>query len=210
VGHSDGGVPGGGATREDVRGPAIRDTFARTPGNVKHGDTGDIACVQYHRLERDLDLLVELGIPAYRFSVVWPRILPDGRGRVNQPGLDYYARLVDGLLARSITPMLALYHWDLPQALQEAGGWTNRDTAAFSAYAARVYRALGDRVPFWITLNEPWCSAFVGHLEGHHAPGRQDEAAALAAAHHLQLAHGRAVEALRAHGGHGGWASRST
>lgn len=194
-----------GAAREDGRGPSIWDVFSHSPGRVAHGDTGDIACDQYHRLESDLDLLVELGIPAYRFSVAWPRILPNGRGHVNQPGLDYYARLVDGLLRRNITPVLTLYHWDLPQALQETGGWTNRDTAAsFADYAAIVYQALGDRVPFWITLNEPWCSAFVGHLEGRHAPGWQDEAAALAATHHLLLAHGKAVQALRAQGARDG------
>lgn len=194
-----------GAVREDGRGPSIWDVFAHTPGKVKHGDTGDIACDQYHRLERDLDLLVELGIPAYRFSVAWPRVQPTGRGAVNQPGLDYYDRLVDALLARDITPMLTLYHWDLPQALQETGGWTSRDTTdSFADYAAIVYRALGDRVPFWTTLNEPWCSAFVGHLEGRHAPGWRDEAAALAATHHLLLAHGKAVQALRAEGARDG------
>lgn len=194
-----------GAVHEDGRGPSIWDVFSHTPGRVIHGDTGDVACDQYHRLEADLDLLVELGIPAYRFSVAWPRILPSGHGAVNQRGLDYYARLVDGLLERSITPMLTLYHWDLPQALQEAGGWTNRDTAAYFAdYATVVYRLLGDRVPFWVTLNEPWCSAFVGHLEGRHAPGWHNEAAALAATHHLLLAHGTAVRVLRAAGARDG------
>ena len=193
-----------GAVREDGRGPSIWDVFAHTPGRVKHGDTGDIACDQYHRLEADLDLLVELGIPAYRFSVSWPRVLPNGSGAVNQQGLDYYARLVDGLLERNIIPMATLYHWDLPQALQETGGWTNRDTAnRFADYATLAYRALGDRVPFWITLNEPWCSAFVGHLEGRHAPGIRDEATALAATHHLLLGHGLAVRALREFGATG-------
>lgn len=187
-----------GAVREDGRGPSIWDTFAHTPGNVFHGDTGDIACDQYHRLDADFDLLVKLGIPAYRFSVAWPRIIPTGRGAVNQAGLEYYRRLVDGLLARGITPMLTLYHWDLPQALQDEGGWTNRQSAfAFAEYAAVVYQALGDRVPFWITLNEPWCSAFVGHLQGRHAPGWHDEAAALTATHHLLLGHGLAVRTLR-------------
>jgi beta-glucosidase len=190
-----------GAVREDGRGPSIWDVFSHTPGKTRHGDTGDIACDHYHHLDEDLDLLVLLGIRAYRFSVAWPRIQPDGRGAVNQRGLDHYRRVVDGLLARDITPMLTLYHWDLPQALQETGGWTNRETAdRFAEYASIVYRALGDRVPFWTTLNEPWCSAFVGHLEGRHAPGIQDEAAALAATHHLLLAHGRAVQALRAAG----------
>lgn len=194
-----------GAVHEDGRGPSIWDVFSHTPGKVKHGDTGDIACDQYHRLDADLDLLVELGIPAYRFSVAWPRIIPDGRGAVNQRGLDYYARLVDGLLKRNITPMLTLYHWDLPQALQETGGWTSRETTdAFAEYAMIVYRALGDRVPLWTTLNEPWCSAFVGHLEGRHAPGWRDEAGALTAMHHLLVAHGKAIQALRAAGAHDG------
>jgi len=193
-----------GAVQEDGRRPSIWDIFSHTPGKTFHGDTGDIACDQYHRLEADLDLLVELGIPAYRFSVAWPRVIPSGRGAINQAGLDYYRRLVDGLLQRGITPVLTLYHWDLPQALQDEGGWTRRDTAqAFTEYAAAVYRALGDRVPFWITLNEPWCSAFVGYLQGRHAPGWRDEAAALAAAHHLLLGHGLAVQALRDLGGKG-------
>jgi beta-glucosidase len=193
-----------GAVQEDGRGPSIWDSFSHTPGKTFHGDTGDIACDQYHRLEADLDLLVELGIPAYRFSVSWPRVMPSGRGAINQAGLDYYQRLVDGLLQRSITPMLTLYHWDLPQALQDEGGWTLRDTAqTFAEYAAAVYRVLGDRVPFWITLNEPLCSAFVGHFQGRHAPGWHDEAAALTATHHLLLGHGLAVQALRDLGGEG-------
>jgi beta-glucosidase len=193
-----------GAAQEDGRGPSIWDSFSHTPGKTFHGDTGDIACDQYHRLEADLDLLVELGIPAYRFSVAWSRVMPSGRGVINQAGLDYYQRLVEGLLRRGITPMLTLYHWDLPQALQDEGGWTRRDTAqAFAEYAATVYRALGDRVPYWITLNEPWCSAFVGHLQGRHAPGWRDEAAALTATHHLLLGHGLAVQALRDLGGKG-------
>jgi beta-glucosidase len=191
-----------GAVQEDGRRPSIWDIFSHTPGKTFHGDTGDIACDQYHRFEADLDLLVELGIPAYRFSVAWPRVIPSGRGAINQAGLDYYRRLVDGLLQRGITPVLTLYHWDLPQALQDEGGWTRRDTAqAFAGYTAAVYRALGDRVPFWITLNEPWCSAFVGYLQGRHAPGWRDEAAALTAAHHLLLGHGLAVQALRDLGG---------
>lgn len=194
-----------GAAREDGRGPSIWDVFSHTPGKTTHGDTGDIACDHYHRLDDDLDLLAQLGMQVYRFSVAWPRIQPDGRGVANQRGLDFYRRLVDGLLARKITPMLTLYHWDLPQALQESGGWANRETAErFGDYADIVYRALGARVPFWTTLNEPWCSAFVGHLEGRHAPGIQDEAAALAATHHLLLAHGLGVQVLRAAGAHDG------
>src|SRR5579864_5357093 len=193
-----------GAVQEDGRRPSIWDIFSHAPGKTFHGDTGDIACDQYHRLEADLDLLVELGIPAYRFSVAWPRVIPSGRGAINQAGLDFYQRLVDGLLQRGITPLLTLYHWDLPQALQDEGGWTRRETAqAFAEYAAAVYRVLGDRVPLWVTLNEPWCSAFVGYLQGRHAPGWRDEAAALTAAHHLLLGHGLAVWALRDLGGKG-------
>ena len=190
-----------GAAREDGRGPSIWDVFSHMPGKTTHGDTGDIACDQYHLLDDDLDMLAQLGMQAYRFSVAWPRIQADGRGAANQRGLDYYRRVVDGLLARQIMPMLTLYHWDLPQALQETGGWATRETARrFSDYVDIVYRALGDRVPFWTTLNEPWCSAFVGHLEGRHAPGIQDEAMALAATHHLLLAHGLGVQVLRAAG----------
>jgi beta-glucosidase len=186
-----------GATTEDGRGPSIWDTFVRVPGAVFHGDTGDIACDHYHRLECDLDLMARLGLKAYRFSIAWPRVQPDGRN-VNPIGLDFYDRLVDGLLARGIAPMATLYHWDLPQALQDVGGWTNRATAdRFADYASVVVRRLGDRVGRWITLNEPWVSAFVGHLEGRHAPGIRDEAAALAAAHHLLLAHARGMDRIR-------------
>jgi beta-glucosidase len=186
-----------GATTEDGRGLSIWDTFARVPGAVFHGDTGDIACDHYHRLECDLDLMAQLGLKAYRFSIAWPRVQPDGR-RVNPIGLDFYDRLVDGLLARGIAPVATLYHWDLPQALQDEGGWTNRETAdRFADYASIVVRRLGDRVGRWITLNEPWVSAFVGHLEGRHAPGIRDEAAALAAAHHLLMAHARGLERIR-------------
>jgi beta-glucosidase len=186
-----------GATTEDGRGPSIWDTFVRVPGAVFHGDTGDIACDHYHRLECDLDLMARLGLKAYRFSIAWPRVQPDGRN-LNPIGLDFYDRLVDGLLARGIAPMATLYHWDLPQALQDVGGWTNRATAdRFADYASVVVRRLGDRVGRWITLNEPWVSAFVGHLEGRHAPGIRDEAAALAAAHHLLLAHARGMDRIR-------------
>jgi len=167
------------------------------PGATFHGDTGEIACDHYHRLECDLDLMAQLGLNAYRFSIAWPRVQPDGRG-VNPIGLDFYDRLVDGLLARGIAPVATLYHWDLPQALQDEGGWTNRATAdRFADYASTVVRRLGDRVERWITLNEPWVSAFVGHLEGRHAPGMRDEAAALAAAHHMLLAHARGMERIR-------------
>ena len=194
-----------GAVTEDGRGPSIWDTFSHTPGKVVNGDTGDIACDHYHRWPADLDLLHQLGVNAYRFSIAWPRIQPDGSATVNQRGLDFYDRLVDRLLSLDIAPMVTLYHWDLPQALQDRGGWANRDTAdRFADYAVTVHRALGDRVPQWLTLNEPYCSSYVGHLEGRHAPGIQDEATAVATVHHLLLAHGRAVRALRAEGRHDG------
>ena len=187
-----------GAVDEDGRGPSIWDTFARVPGAVTHGDTGAIACDHYHRVDADLDLLAEIGLTAYRFSIAWPRIVPDGTGSVNQKGLDFYRRLVDGLHARGVEPVATLYHWDLPQPLQDAGGWVNRDTVEyFCDYARVVLDALGDAVPLWGTVNEPFCSAMVGHLEGRHAPGITDLASALASAHHLLLAHGRAVDIVR-------------
>ncbi|MEV4074060.1 GH1 family beta-glucosidase [Nonomuraea fuscirosea] len=187
-----------GAWNEDGRGPSVWDTFSHTPGLVAHGDTGDVACDHYHRLEEDLDLLGALGVGAYRFSISWPRVQPGGRGAVNAPGLDFYQRLVDGLLARDIAPVATLYHWDLPQELEDAGGWPERDTAArFGEYARLMGEALGDRVRTWITLNEPWCSAYLGYASGVHAPARTDPAAALAAVHHLNLGHGLAVQALR-------------
>jgi len=188
-----------GAAGEDGRGPSIWDAFSHTPGKVYRGDTGDIACDHYHRWEQDLDLLAWLGCRSYRLSLAWPRIMPAGRGPVNQPGLDFYKRLLDGLHARGIAPMVTLYHWDLPQALQDAGGWAERDTAArFGDYAAVTAAELGDLVPLWVTLNEPWVSAFAGHLQGRHAPGLTDLGTALRAAHHLLLGHGEACQALRA------------
>jgi beta-glucosidase len=190
-----------GAVDEDGRGKSIWDTFSHTPGKVRHGDTGDIACDQYHRLEEDLDLMAELGLQAYRFSVAWPRITPEGAGSVNQKGLDYYRRLVDGLRQRSIEPMLTLYHWDLPQALEDRGGWTNRETSErFADYTGVVYEALSDSVGFWITLNEPWVSAWMGYGLGVHAPGHKDSSKALAATHHLLLGHGLAMERMRSAG----------
>jgi beta-glucosidase len=187
-----------GATSEDGRGPSIWDTFAHRPGNILRDDNADVACDHYHRWESDLDLLVDLGVNAYRFSTSWSRILPTGRGQTNTKGLDFYERLVDGLLQRSITPMVTLYHWDLPQALQDEGGWATRDvTDHFADYVRTVHDRLGDRVPYWLTLNEPFCSAFVGHLEGRHAPGIRDERTAVTALHHLLLAHGKGVQALR-------------
>jgi beta-glucosidase len=190
-----------GAVEEDGRGPSIWDTFSHTPGKVLHGDTGDIACDQYHRLEGDLDLLESLGVQAYRFSVAWPRIQPEGSGPANQRGIDHYRRLVEGLRSRSIEPMLTLYHWDLPQALEDRGGWRSRETSErFAEYAGIVYEALGDSVRLWITLNEPWVAAWMGHGYGMHAPGHTDPAEALAATHHLLLGHGLALGAMRSAG----------
>src|SRR5579862_8444978 len=188
-----------GAAAEDGRRPSIWDTFSHTPGKVHRGDTGDIACDAYHRLEDDLDLLVSLGVAAYRFSLAWPRIQPEGSGAINQPGLDYYRRLVDGVRDRGIEPVATLYHWDLPQPLEDAGGWPVRRTAErLAEFAAVVGRALGDGVARWITVNEPWVAANLGYGVGTHAPGRADPTAATAATHHLLLGHGLSVEALRA------------
>ena len=187
-----------GAAGEDGRGPSIWDTFSRTPGAVTSGDTGDVACDHYHRFREDVKLMADLGLPAYRFSVAWPRVQPDGR-TVNQAGLDFYRRLVDELRQHGVEPWLTLYHWDLPQALEDLGGWPARDTASrFADYAALVHEALGDRVHRWSTINEPWCAAFLGYGSGVHAPGRREPAAAVRAAHHLLLAHGLATQALRA------------
>lgn len=188
-----------GAARDDGRTPSIWDQFAATPGNVLSGDTGDIAADHYHRMEQDVDLMASMGLRAYRFSIAWPRILPDGRGAINARGLDFYDRLVDKLLERRIAPVATLYHWDLPLALHERGGWLTRDTAfAFAEYAEAVARRLGDRVARWITLNEPWCSAYLGYGTGVHAPGERDMQAAVNAGHHLLLAHGLAMPRLRA------------
>jgi beta-glucosidase len=187
-----------GAVHEDGRTPSIWDVYAHTPGRVHNGDTGDIADDHYHRWQEDLGILGELGVGAYRFSIAWPRVQPGGSGPASSRGLDFYSRLVDGLLERGIRPIATLYHWDLPQELEEAGGWPERDTAhRFAEYAALVADALGDRVPTWTTLNEPWCSAFLGYGSGVHAPGRTDLGDALRAAHHLCLGHGLAVQALR-------------
>jgi len=188
-----------GAVTEDGRAPSIWDTFSRTPGRVLNGDSGDVACDHYHRYHDDVTLMAELGLASYRFSVSWPRVQPTGSGPAHQAGLDFYRRLVDDLLEHGIEPWLTLYHWDLPQPLEDAGGWPARDTAAwFAEYAELVHGALGDRVRYWTTLNEPWCSAFLGYGSGAHAPGRSDGADALRAAHHLMLGHGLAVRALRA------------
>lgn len=187
-----------GAVAEDGRGPSIWDVFSHTPGRTTNGDTGDVADDHYHRLDADLDLMASLGLQAYRFSIAWPRIQATGSGPINEKGLAFYGRLVDGLLSRGIQPIATLYHWDLPQALEDRGGWTDRDTAfRFAEYAARTVAVLGDRVATWTTLNEPWCSAYLGYGSGAHAPGRADGAAALAAVHHLNLAHGLAVPEIR-------------
>ncbi|MFK4541288.1 beta-glucosidase [Streptomyces tendae] len=190
-----------GAATEDGRGPSIWDTYSHTPGLVVNGDTGDVACDHYHRYPEDVALLRDLGVDSYRFSIAWPRIVPDGSGAVNPKGLDFYSRLVDELLAAGIEPAATLYHWDLPQALEDRGGWRVRETAErFAEYTAVVAEHLGDRVPRWITLNEPWCSSFLGYSIGRHAPGAREGRGALAAAHHLLVGHGLAVKALRAAG----------
>ncbi|MEV7091023.1 GH1 family beta-glucosidase [Streptomyces sp. NPDC093085] len=187
-----------GAVDEDGRTPSIWDTYSHTPGRVRNGDTGDIATDHYHRWPEDIELMSGLGVGAYRFSVSWPRVQPTGRGPASAKGLDFYRRLADALLAKGIEPVVTLYHWDLPQHLEDAGGWPERDTALrFAEYAGLVADALGDRVKTWTTLNEPWCSAFLGYGSGVHAPGRTDPADALRAAHHLNLGHGLAVAALR-------------
>ena len=187
-----------GAAQEGGRGPSIWDTFSHTPGRVVNGDTGDVADDHYHRVDSDLDLMKSLGLEAYRFSIAWPRIQRTGSGKVNEKGLAFYSRLVDGLLERDIRPIATLYHWDLPQALEDAGGWPERDTALrFAEYASIVGSALGDRVAVWTSLNEPWCSAYLGYGSGGHAPGRTNDEAALRAVHHLNLGHGLALQELR-------------
>jgi beta-glucosidase len=187
----------GGATA-DGKGASIWDTFSRVPGKVRGGDTGDIACDAYHRYADDVELMSSLGLNAYRFSISWPRVQPGGRGAMNQKGLDYYRALLDRLAERGIAAAATLYHWDLPQELQDEGGWAVKDTAErFADYAAAVGEALGDRVARWITLNEPQVVASHGYRDGDHAPGLRDAGGALAATHHLLLAHGLAVQALR-------------
>lgn len=187
-----------GAAEEDGRGRSIWDTFSHTPGRVLGGDTGDVAADHYHRMPEDVAIMKRLGLRAYRFSVSWPAIQSNGAGPANQVRLDWYSRLVDELLGAGIDPLLTLYHWDLPQALQDVGGWASRETSyRFAEYAHLVATRLGDRVPTWTTLNEPWCSAFLGYAAGVHAPGLTEPATALCAAHHLLLGHGLAVEVLR-------------
>jgi beta-glucosidase len=187
-----------GAVAEDGRGPSIWDTFSAEPGRTLNGESGAVACDHYHRVGDDVALMAELGLQAYRFSIAWPRVIPTGSGDVNPAGLDFYSRLVDQLLERDIRPVATLYHWDLPQPLQDEGGWTNRETAArFADYAAVVGEALGDRVGTFTTLNEPWCSAYLGYAVGLHAPGIRSNEAAYRAVHHLNLAHGLGTTALR-------------
>jgi len=188
-----------GAVAEDGRKPSIWDAFSHTPGRTADGDTGDVACDHYHRVGADLDIARDLGLDAYRFSVAWPRVVPDGAGATNMRGLDFYDRLVDACLERGLAPWPTLYHWDLPLALGERGGWTARATSeAFADYAAVVARRIGDRVAGMSTFNEPWCSALMGHLYGIFAPGERDLDRALAAVHHQHLGHGLAVQAARA------------
>jgi beta-glucosidase len=187
-----------GAWNEDGKGESIWDRFCRTPGRIKNGDTGNVACDFYHRYPEDVGIMSELGLTASRLSLSWPRIVPDGRGKVNSKGLDFYSRVVDELLKRNIKPFITLFHWDLPQALEDSGGWTNRDTALyFRDYAAAVANGLGDRVKHWMVFNEPWVFTILGYLVGMHAPGRHEPNEAIRATHVVNLAQGMAVRALR-------------
>ena len=187
-----------GAVSEDGRGPSIWDTFCRQKGRVANGDTGDVACDHYHRFAQDIGLMRDLGVRAYRFSIAWPRVLPSGRGAANEPGLAFYDRLIDALLAADIEPWVCLYHWDLPQALDDRGGWTNRDCAGwFADYVALAARRYGDRVKRFATFNEPTLFTLLGYGLGWHAPGMMDRTALLRAIHHVNLAHGAGVDALR-------------
>jgi beta-glucosidase len=191
-----------GAVDVGGRSKSIWDTFSHTPGKVDNGDNGDVADDHYHRYAEDVQHMADLGVGWYRFSLAWPRLQPDGRGALNEQGVDFYARLIEALLAKDITPWVTLYHWDLPQVLEDAGGWPERDTAErFAEYAAAVYERLSDRVTAWTTLNEPWCSSILGYSAGAHAPGVTDPGASIKAAHHLLLGHGLAIDAMRAKGG---------
>ena len=187
-----------GSTQVDGRGQSIWDTFAAIPGKTHNGENGDPGCDHYNRWASDLDLMKDMGLEAYRFSVAWPRVIPNGRGQVNEKGMAFYERLVDGLLERGITPWLTMYHWDLPQALEDKGGWPNRDTVhAFEEYAQVLSSRLGDRVKHWITHNEPWCTAVLGYGLGIFAPGLKDKKLELQTAHHLLLSHGLSVPIIR-------------
>ncbi len=190
-----------GAWDEDGKGESIWDRFSHASGKVANGDTGDVACDQYHRYKEDVALMKQLGFRGYRFSISWPRIFPAGKGQVNQKGIDYYNRLIDELLANGIQPFPTLFHWDLPQALQDAGGWSNRDIVGhFTAYAETCIKALGDRVKNWMILNEPWVFAFMGYLYDAHAPGVRDSSLAMRASHNVNLSHASAARAMRAVG----------
>ncbi|MGC8843860.1 MAG: family 1 glycosylhydrolase, partial [bacterium] len=187
-----------GGWNEDGKGESIWDVFSHTQGKIRDGSTGDVACDHYHRWKEDVALMKEIGCNAYRFSISWPRVFPKGKGKVNPAGLSFYDRLVDALLNANITPFITLYHWDLPQALQDEGGWANRDTAYyFAEYASVVGHKLGDRVKHWITHNEPWVVAWIGYGWGEHAPGLRNEKVAIQVAHHLLLSHGLAVGILK-------------
>ncbi|MEI6733787.1 MAG: GH1 family beta-glucosidase [Comamonadaceae bacterium] len=188
-----------GAALEDGRGESIWDRFCAAPGHIRDASSGAVACDHYHRWPQDLDMAASLGTNAYRFSIAWPRIFPEGRGRIpNQRGLDFYSRLLDGMLERGLEPWVTLYHWDLPQALQDQGGWANRDTvAAFVEYTDVVSRHLGDRIKHWITHNEPWCTAFIGNHEGVHAPGLKNFQTALQVCHNVMVSHGLAIPVIR-------------
>lgn len=187
-----------GAAFEDGKGESIWDKFSHTNGKVLNGDTGDVACDHYHKYKRDVQMMKEMGLKSYRLSISWPRIFPSGGGQVNQKGLDFYSRLIDELLENGIEPIVTLYHWDLPQALQDKGGWGNRDICQyFAEYASCMFENLGDRVKKWITLNEPWCTAFLGYGIGVHAPGIQDYPLSVQVSHNLILSHAKAVQAFR-------------
>jgi beta-glucosidase len=188
-----------GAWNEDGKSESIWDRFSHTSSNIQDGSNGDVACDHYHRYQDDVELMAELGMQAYRYSIAWARILPEGRGPINQTGLDFYGRLTDSLLEANIIPFVTLYHWDMPQILEDQGGWPNRETIdAFVEYADIVSRYLGDRVKHWITFNEPFVSAFLGYQYGNHAPGRQEAGSALRAAHHHLVSHGKTVPVIRA------------
>ena len=188
-----------GAASVDGRGVSIWDTFSKTEGKVKNGDTGDMACDHYNRFPEDIALMQELGVKAYRFSIAWPRLFPQGDGVREERGFDFYNRLINALIAAGIEPMVTLYHWDLPQTLEDKGGWANRETAyAFADYAAACAQAFGDRIKNWITINEPWCVSWLGYSIGVHAPGKKDYRSAVAASHHTALAHALATRSIKA------------
>lgn len=187
-----------GAVNEDGRGESIWDRFCHTPGNIMNGDKGDMACDHYHRYKQDIKTMKEMGLKTYRFSIAWPRIFPEGKGNLNQKGLDFYNSLVDELLENGIEPAVTLYHWDLPQKLQDLGGWARNDTTEYFAdYAACVFKSLGDRVKIWITHNEPWVASFLGNTTGEHAPGLKDFSTTLQVSHNMILAHAKAVNVFR-------------